>query len=79
MYTNEEIVKTFDESALKVAEFISLLDDFRGKFDTISNQTMDNADPLLISQECLEKLGLLLATLTIYKDEYSKISNETKN
>lgn len=70
MYTKEQIVETFEESSLKVAEFISLLADYRDKFDWISNQTMDNADPLLETQECLEKLGVLLATLIIYKNEY---------
>lgn len=70
IYTNEEIVHTFDRASMKVAEFISLLSDFKGKFERISDQTLDNADPLCESAECLEKLGILLATLTIYKNEY---------
>lgn len=71
-YTNEDIVETFDRASVKVAEFISLLSDFKGKFERISDQTLDNADPLCESAECLEKLGVLLATLTIYKNEYEK-------
>ena len=71
-YTNDEIVKIFDESSIKVAEFIGLLRSYHEKFEYISSQTMDNADPEIDSEECLKALGCLLSTLIVYKDEYSK-------
>jgi hypothetical protein len=76
MYTTEQIVETFEESSLKVAEFISLLADYRDKFDWISNQTMDNADPVCDAAECLESLGCLLASCVIYSNEYLKEGNK---
>lgn len=70
MYTNDDIVQTFDQASVKVAEFISVLNDLKGKFERISNQTMDNADPEIEAANCLEKLSVLLSTLVIYKNEY---------
>lgn len=72
MYTNNDIIKTFEDATGEIAEFISKLNDFKMKFGWISNQTLDNADPELEASECLEKLGVLLATLIIYKNEYKK-------
>lgn len=69
-YTNDEIVSIFESSSYDIAKFISLLSDLKGKFERISDQTLDNADPLFEASECLEKLGVLLSTVTIYKNEY---------
>lgn len=71
MYTNKQILSTFESAIKDVSIFISKLVDYKGKFEYISNQTADNADPELEASECLEKLGVLLATLNIYHDEYS--------
>jgi hypothetical protein len=71
MYTNNQIVKVFEEAINDTSNFISQLADYKGKFEYISNQTTDNGDPEIEAAECLEKLGVLLATLNIYKKEYS--------
>lgn len=71
MYTNKQILSTFESAIKDVSIFISKLSDYKGKFEYISNQTTDNADPELEASECLEKLGVLLATLNIYHDEYT--------
>lgn len=69
-YSLNDIVTIFDESSIEIAEFISKLNDWKNKFDMISNQTMDNADPFCDAQTCLEQLGVLLSTIIIYKNEY---------
>lgn len=78
-YTNKQIVEIFDDASCKVAEMISVLNNYKTKFDYISNQTLDNADPVCDASEALEKLGILLSSLTIYKHEYeqSPINEET--
>ena len=72
LLTNEDFLKCFEEGIVKTAEFISWLNSYKGSLEIISNQTMDNADPELDAAEALEKLGLFLSTLVIYKDEYTK-------
>jgi hypothetical protein len=72
MQTNEDFLKCFEEGMVKTAEFISWLANYKLQLERISNITMDNADPECEAAECLERLGVLLSTLTIYKDEYTK-------
>jgi hypothetical protein len=63
----------------KVSEFISWLDVFKRRCEWISKQTMDNADPECEVATCLERLGVLLATLNIYENEYQQeVNEETK-
>ena len=71
-YSNDDILKTFSEAINDTAVFISKLADHKRKFQYISEQTMDNADPECDAADCLEKLGVLLATLNIYKEEYTQ-------
>jgi hypothetical protein len=68
--SNEEILEVFHNAILDTSKFIALLNDYKQRFDWISNQTMDNADPVCDAQDCLERLGILLATLNIYHQEY---------
>lgn len=72
VYSNNDILKTFSEAINDTAVFISKLAEHKRKFQYISEQTMDNADPECDASECLEKLGILLATLNIYKEEYTQ-------
>ncbi len=76
---NDEFVKTFAEGAVKVAEFMDWLDGYKGHLEVISNITKDNADPECNAADALEKLGMLLSTLVIYKDEYEKDPWKPKN
>lgn len=71
-WSKEKIVNCFEQSSYEVAKFISKLEDYKGNFESITNQTLDNADPLCEAQTCLERLGVLLATLVIYKNEYAE-------
>ena len=71
LYTNDQILNEFDKAITCISEFISRLDDFKTRFEYISDQTTDNADPEIEASECLEKLGVLLATLNIYRKEYA--------
>lgn len=75
-YSTEEIINVYHEAANDVACFIGKLEAYRDKFDYISNQTMDNADPLCASSKCLEELGILLSTLVIYENEYREDLNK---
>ena len=72
MYTNDQILNVFDEAIKCTSEYISRLNDLKMRFEYISNQTTDNADPEIESADCLEKLGVLLATLNIYRNEYAE-------
>jgi hypothetical protein len=78
-YTKSQIVETFTEGIDKISKFISWLDDFKRRCEWISNQTMDNADPECEAATCVERLGVLLATLNIYQNEYQQeLTEETK-
>ena len=72
MLTNKEFIKCFEEGTIKVAEFISWLADYKTQLEMISDITRDNADPECCVADALEKLAILLSTLVIYKDEYTK-------
>ena len=69
-YSAYEIAKIYEEASVDVAKFISVLRYYKEKFDYISSQTMDNADPACDTSECLEKLAELMSSLIIYKTEY---------
>lgn len=71
-YSINKIVEIYDEASVKTAEMISYLADLKHTFDYISNQTKDNADPAIETSESLERLGILLASIVIYKNEYSQ-------
>jgi hypothetical protein len=75
-YSASEIAKIYEEASVDVAKFISVLRYYKDKFEYISGQTMDNADPLCDIYDCLEKLGCLLSSLVIYKNEYEEEANK---
>ena len=70
--TKQEIADIYYEASLKIANMISILNELKGSFHWLSNQTMDNADPECDAGECLEHLGVLLSSVVIYADEYKK-------
>lgn len=72
MYTNDQILNVFDEAIKNTSEFISRLNDYKIRFEYISDQTTDNSDPEIEASDCLEKLGVFLATLNIYRNEYAE-------
>ena len=69
--TNSEILSVLSEAEYETAKYIDKLSDLKGRFQWISNITMDNADPECEATEVLEKLAVLLSTLVIYKKEYT--------
>lgn len=71
-YSDFEISKIYEDAALDIARFIGVLRSYQEKFEYISSQTMDNADPACDVSECLEKLGGLLSSVTIYGNEYKE-------
>ena len=70
--SNKEISELYKDAAFDIANMIGKLDEYKNLFDSISNQTMDNADPLFDAQECIERLGVLLSVVTIYSKEYEE-------
>lgn len=75
-YTNKEIANKYNEAAQYIAGVIGKLKEYKVSFDYISNQTMDNADPVCDTAECLENLGCLLASCVIYSNEYLEEGNK---
>ena len=70
--SSKEISNIYSDAAFEIAKMIGKLDEYKNLFDCISNQTMDNADPLCNVQDCLERLAVLLAAVTIYSKEYEE-------
>ena len=78
-YSAYEIAKIYEEASVDVAKFISVLRSYKEKFDYISSQTMDNADPACDVSECLEKLAELISSIIIYKTEYLEDVKKEQN
>ena len=78
-YSTNEITKIYEEASVDVAKFISVLRSYKEKFDYISSQTMDNADPACDASECLEKLAELISSIIIYKTEYLEDVEKEQN
>lgn len=72
LWTYDEIIDAYHEASYDIAQMISKLSDYKGKFDRISEFTMDNMDPVIDAEEALEKLGVLLASTVIYENEYKE-------
>jgi hypothetical protein len=78
-YSTYEIAKIYEEASIDVAKFIGVLRSYKERFDYISSQTMDNADPACDAGECLEKLAELISSIIIYKTEYLEDAEKEKN
>lgn len=70
-------IETYDEAIDVISQFICRLNEFKDRFQWISNDAMDNADPEIETSYCLQKLSVLLATLVIYKKETEDQLNST--
>ena len=70
--TNEEIIASFKEAAIDIAQMISKLKYHVGHFESIENITLDNGDPAYTGHAALEALGEVLSACIIYADEYEK-------
>lgn len=71
-WTYDEVIETYKTAANDIAQMISRLAEYKGKFDSISDYTMDNMDPACDAGDALEKLGLLLSSVVIYANEYKE-------
>ena len=71
-------IETYNEAIDVISQFICRLNDFKDRFQWISNETMDNADPEIEASYCLQKLSVLLATLNIYKKETEQMVSYEK-
>jgi len=68
--TNKEAADSYNEMAVKLARIISNVEDMRGRSEYISDEMRDNGDTYTSLSEALEKLGVALANVVIYADEY---------
>lgn len=71
-WTYDEIIKTYEAAANDIAQMVSRLAEYKGKFDLISDFTMDNMDPVCDAGDALEKMGILLSSVVIYANEYKE-------
>lgn len=77
-WTTKEIVEEYQKASFEIAKMISKLDEMKGHFCSISEYTMDNADPECDASDALEKLGMLLSSTVIYANEYQEDLNKPK-
>jgi hypothetical protein len=68
--TSREIHDRYSEMAVELAAIIGKIDDMKGQSEYISRETKDNGDPSIDLSEALEKLGVALANIITYADEY---------
>ena len=75
----KKAVKTYKEAAFEIATIIGKINDLSGRFDYLSSNLSDNNDPHLDAQEAIEKLGVLLASVVVYQNEYEhELNGENK-
>jgi len=75
-WTSKEIVEEYQKASYEIAKMLSKLNEMKGRFESISKFTMDNADPECDAADALEKLGMLLSSTVIYANEYAKDLNK---
>lgn len=71
----KKAVETYKEAAYEIAKIIGKINDFSGRFDCLSSNLNDNNDPHFDAQEAIEKLGVLLASVVVYQNEYEQELN----
>ena len=69
----------YHKHSYDIAVMFSKLKDKRDRFEWLSDQTHDNADPEMDADEVLLKLGYLLSTTVIYANEYCGTNKESEN
>ena len=71
-WTTQEIVNAYQDGAFEISNSIAKLNEFRNRFENISEFVKDNADPAIDLGEAIEKLGIALSSVVIYANEYEK-------
>lgn len=68
-------VRIYHEKAGELAVMIGKLNDMRGQFEALMEETCDNGDPFFDTEYALEKMGVLLASVVTYEHEYEEDLN----
>lgn len=76
-WTTKDIVNLYQEGAFEIANSIAKLNEFRNRFENISEFVKDNADPAIDLGEAIEKLGIALSSVVVYESEYREELNKT--
>ena len=77
--SEKAIGQEYHKHAYDIAVMFSKLKDKRDRFEWLSDQTQDNADPQLDADEVLLKMGYLLSTTVIYANEYCGTDKDSEN
>ena len=77
--SEKAIGQEYHKHAFDIAVMFSKLKDKRDRFEWLSDQTQDNADPQIDADEALLKLGYLLSTTVLYANEYCGTDKEPGN
>ena len=77
--SDKAIGQEYHKHAYDIAVMFSKLKDKRDRFEWLSDQTLDNADPQMDADEVLLKMGYLLSTTVIYANEYCGADKESEN
>ena len=77
---SEKVIgQEYHKHSYAIALMFSKLKEKRDRFEWLSDQTQDNADPQLDTDEVLLKLGYLLSTTVIYANEYCGTDKDSEN
>ena len=71
----EKCVGVYHEKAGELAVMIGKINDMKGSFEYLMEETGDNGDPYFDSAQAIEKLGILLASVVTYEHEYEEDAN----
>ena len=75
-YDSEKLAKEYDEACFKIAKCLSQMDDLRNRVEYLHEIADDDPSPSLDLETAIEKLGVALASCTVYKNEYMNESLE---
>jgi hypothetical protein len=79
-YSTEVCIEKYNEFSLKVSRMITDLEDIISICECISNERDEECHPSYSGKEALEKLGITLAHIVSYKNEYEEeLNKEVKN
>ena len=74
-----DYARIYQEKAGEIANMIAKLDDMKGTFEILMEESSDNGDPYFDSAYAIEKLGVLLASVVTYEHEYEEDANAGNN
>ena len=70
----EKCARIYHAKAGELAVMIGKIDDMKGQFEALMEETCDNGDPFFDASYALEKMGVLLASVVTYEHEYEESS-----